>query len=345
MPDPIGVHLVGSVPFASAHEVFTKAVELLPGRLATLSDGETGQRSTFVLWQETVFPDEVRRFPSKHTAASPPSFECRLEHIGSLGYFEAAISSYQVFRKLRDTGVIPENIRFQICLPTPLNPVCLLVDEKWQNKVLPLYEARLIEDIERIQENIAESDLAFQFDMPCEFGFLEAERGRPASSGFFQPFFGPGTKEFILESVIRLSKSIRPRAHLGFHLCYGDGGHRHFIEPESMHLLVEISNALVRQVEPFHPISWFHMPCPKNRSDFAYYEPLRRLAIGETKLFLGLVHPHDENGTRERIKVAQLAYGKSFGISTECGMGRTPVGDIRSIFTISKAVSSLYTIP
>ena len=36
---------------------------------------------------------------------------------GKLAYSRAAISSYEVFRRLRDEGVVPEGVRFQAAIP------------------------------------------------------------------------------------------------------------------------------------------------------------------------------------------------------------------------------------
>ena len=126
---------------------------------------------------------------------------------------------------------------------------------------------------------------------------------------------------------------------LGFHLCYGDRQHRHFVQPENAGLLVDIATSIVQRIGPQHPMEWIHLPVPKDRSDTAYSDPLKHLDIGNVKLFLGLVHSHDESGTEQRLKAAQAVYPRIFGIATECGMGRTPVEDIESIFTIAKNVT------
>ena len=43
---------------------------------------------------------------------------------------------------------------------------------------------------------------------------------------------------------------------------------------------------------------------------------------GDAKLYFGLVHHDDEDGDRQRIRVAQ-EFIKDFGVGTECGWGRT----------------------
>jgi hypothetical protein len=59
-------------------------------------------------------------------------------------------------------------------------------------------------------------------------------------------------------------------------------------------------------------------------------DPLER---GHTELYLGLVHPNDEEGTKRRIRaVGEAGVEMTFGVATECGLGRTPVGELDSIF-------------
>jgi len=57
-------------------------------------------------------------------------------------------------------------------------------------------------------------------------------------------------------------------------------------------------------------------------------------------LYLGLVHADDHEGTLRRIRTAeQVGLGYAFGVATECGMGRTPAGELDSIFAILEGVS------
>ena len=70
---------------------------------------------------------------------------------------------------------------------------------------------------------------------------------------------------------------VPPNAELGLHLCYGDPGHKHVIEPKDTRLMVDLTNALVAAIK--HPVAWVHMPVPRDRKDDAYFEPLKKSAI------------------------------------------------------------------
>ena len=339
MSQPAHVHLVGSVPFESAEQVFINSTRALPDRLLSIPDGETGPRQAFILWQSFVFPSQV--LSPIHRNGKPlesTDFQCTLDHIKPTKYDEMAIESYRTFCKLRDQGLIPQGVRFQIAVPTPANTITTHVDYAYRERVEPLYEERLMQDLRRLQEAIPAHDLAIQIDAAVEFAYLEYEGGR-LQNPFFKPYFS-SVKEGILERISRLSSAVNQDVQLGFHLCYGDRLHNHFIQPEDAGLLVEIATSLVQKIGPQHPIEWIHLPVPKDRMDTAYFDPLRHLDIGDVKIFLGLVHSHDESGTEQRLKAAQAVYPRIFGIATECGMGRTPVEDVESIFTISKNVTT-----
>jgi hypothetical protein len=65
---------------------------------------------------------------------------------------------------------------------------------------------------------------------------------------------------------------------------------------------------------------------PIERSDEAYFAPLGALELHrETELHLGLLHIRDgDEGAQARIDAARSAGVTSFGIATECAMGRRP---------------------
>src|SRR5262249_15760164 len=138
--------------------------------------------------------------------------------------------------------------------------------------------------------------------------------------GLFPP--PPGDwKGMILDQLAQLGDGVPADVELGYHLCYGDRGHKHFMEPKDTANLVEVANGISERVK--RSIQWIHMPVPRNRSAGAYFAPLRNLKLKpETELYLGLVHLTDGlEGTRKRIEAA-TAVVSDFGIGAQCGMGR-----------------------
>jgi hypothetical protein len=131
----------------------------------------------------------------------------------------------------------------------------------------------------------------------------------------------------------KLGDDVPAGVDLMYHLCYGDQGHRHSVEPSTAALLVEFSNKLTAKIK--RPIALIHMPVPKSRFDDAYYEPLKNLKLqAQTVLALGLVHLTDGvEGTKRRMAVADK-YAKDYAIGTECGFGRRAPETIKPLLDV-----------
>lgn len=96
-----------------------------------------------------------------------------------------------------------------------------------------------------------------------------------------------------------------------------------------------ILDSLTRRVD------WVHMPVPRARADRAYFEPLSKLRLPEqTRLYLGLVHATDGHAGAQRRIAAARGVIDTFGIATECGLGRRPAEQISSLLDLHAAVAA-----
>ena len=335
---PSEVLLVGSIPLGSTSEVFEAVCNALPSRLRCIPDGETAERGNFIAWQHPVFPIELVQprwgggpLPERNTV------QYTVEDLKPTGYDNQAIASYATFCELRAAGSIPPGVRFQVSLPSPFTVVCGFIEPEYCSDIEPLYEERLLQALQRIQESIPASDLSIQWDLPNEIAALEFDCGR-LNDPYWTPYFSP-VKTGILDRLTRLTKAVKADVRLGYHLCYGDLGHVHFAHPVDAQLLVDMANTIMQALDPIHHVSYIHMPVPKDRIDEAYYKPLKSLELNNTALFLGVVHPHDKEGTQKRIETAQKLYSKPFGVATECGIGRCTIKELESILQISASVT------
>jgi SAM-dependent methyltransferase len=229
---------------------------------------------------------------------------------GSLGYADTAIASYREFARLKRDGVVPAHCRFQVCLPTPLAPVSAFVAPEYQAELETVYEAALLDELAQILVAVPADQLAVQWDARAEFALLEG-----LSAAWFSDVRGG-----VLERLLRLARHIPAAVELGFHLCYGDETHGHFVALEDSRKLVEIANALAASL--FRPLNWLHMPAPHVEAE-EYFAPLDALSLqGDTELYLGLLHRDDTvAGALERIAAASR-HIQGFGIATDCGWGR-----------------------
>lgn len=337
---PKGVLLVGSVPGTDAEDVLRRIVPALRGRIRYVSDGETGERNFFIGWQMYKFgaaPEVLSPFGHNGKPADVPVPEDqvkaaaeRLEGM-STDYDTAAIGSYPVFKRLKEEGVIPKDVKFQVCLPSPLTFVAPFIVADYKKAIEPVYERAILRALDNITKSIPKDELAIQWDVPLEFALLEG--------AWVQPWF-TDVKQGILDRWLKLVAAVDSAIDMGFHFCYGDIGHEHFVQPKDMGFMVDMAKGLLTNAG--RRVDWIHMPVPKDRDDAAYFAALKDLqpVKGKTDIYLGLVHSNDLEGTQRRIKAASEVLD-DFGVATECGWGRTSPDEIGSILEISNAVSEV----
>lgn len=332
---PHGVHLVGSVPLFSAEEVFHTVSSILGHRLRRIPDGETGERKDWINWQMKFMsnnPSLEAVYPNDRDYVKRPRFKMISGdiHFDYLGYADIAIDSYAIFARLKEAGIIPAHSRFQVSLPTPLAPVISFIELQDQAEVEPAYVARLFAEIDKIAAAIPQDELALQWDTAIEFALWEE----------VMPSFFTNTKMGILARLIQLGNRVPRGIELGYHLCYGDAGHKHFTQPKDTTNLVEVANAISTGVK--RSVNWIHMPVPRERTDDAYYAPLQHLHLQpETELYLGLIHLTDGvEGARRRIAAAQQRIMVDFGVATECGFGRRPKETVQDLLRIHREIAA-----
>jgi hypothetical protein len=341
------VYLVGSVPMADTATVFEKVSAALGPNLLTLPDGETGERLDWIVWLEKVFKDNPAFELSPETfqlhgrAATHRRYQLKpgaaIENVrfDNLFYADIAQQSYATFAALKRAGKIPAHVKFQIDLVPAHSVIWLFVQEDLQRAIDPVYNDAVLREIDKIAAALPHDDIAIQFDIASAV-FARLERDQPSPYG--------NTKEEMQATfsaiVVRLAEHVPADIDLLFHFCYGDAGHRHVIEPTDMGDMVDYANRLAGQLN--RPITQIHMPVPRDRSDAAYFEPLRRLKLDpKTRLCLGLVHYTDGlEGTKKRLETARQ-FVKDFAIATECGFGRRDPATITELLRIHAEAAKL----
>jgi len=318
---PAGAHLVGSTPCDTAEESFRIAMENLGNHLKRLPDGEVGERDTWIRWQnkrigqsEQMRVSDVENIyvPFRPYEVVPGTTYADDIKFPNLGYGDAAIASYAVFEKLLREGVISGDKRFMVGLPTPLSVAVFYVEPSSRELFEQAYGRALGQELDKILAAIPSDRLAIQWEVVSEFGLLE---------GLMNNHLADNMLDTITTRLARLVDLLPSNVEAGIHLCYGDSGHKHFIEPTDAGHLVDVTNGIAAKVS--RAISWIHMPVPRERDDANYFAPLSGLRLGdETELYLGLVHmTGGVQDTRRRLAAASAVIS-DFGIATECGLGR-----------------------
>ncbi len=324
-----GVHLIGSVALPDTRSVFTTLSSELGPWLKRLPDGETGERGRWIYWQREMLiahPDFelatdipemeltewdgrlLRKVPYVRLKAGRDPAKVKIE----TGYSKAALDSYDAFKKLRAEGNIASGVKFQVCLPTAMATAYQNVAPSSIRDFLAIYEPALLGDLQRIVDGIPHEDLSIQWDICQEVLIYES----------YKPYMHrpDNYKQEIAAELARIGNAVPADVDMGYHLCYGSPADAHLALPKDMGIMVEMVHSFLPALK--RPMNFLHMPVPKDRSDDAYFAPLKALKIpAGCEFYLGLVHYDDAAGDKSRIAAACKVID-TFGISTECGWGR-----------------------
>ncbi|HEY3076989.1 MAG TPA: hypothetical protein VGJ74_17605 [Burkholderiales bacterium] len=315
-----------------AFEVFGNALKRCAHRYP---DGEPGERHNWVLWQAGVLarhPDfEPVKLPDDPRGAiwNITTYGLRAGRraadvtFNDIGYARAALASYRHFERALAAGHLATDAKFQVSLPTAAAFIWFFVAEAAeQASLLPAYERALIDEVRRIAEAVPKERLAIQWDAAVEPIRIERRRLRGPDRRFRDWISEiPDLEVEFSTAIARLCNAVPRGVDCLLHLCYGDFGHKHLLEPSDMRVMVDLSNAVLARLE--RPLELLHMPVPRERHDDAYFAPLAALrSPPSTRLALGLVHYTDGvQGTLRRMATAKK-YAPDFAIATECGLGR-----------------------
>ena len=333
--------LVGSIPLDNSEAVFRTVAKHLGSAASRYPDGETGERTNWVRWQRHLFdsnPDLeltgsrqltgfqdtlVRPFYTLRDGCDPTTLR-----FGEMGYAAKAIESYRVFSRLKAAGAIPAGVRFQVSLPTVVSLLTVFVVLKDRARVEPALEAAMRREVEQMSAAIPADDLAIQWDFCHEV---------VGQDGGIELHFD-NIVENATSRLCRLLDCIPTNVEAGVHLCYGDPGHKHVVEPTDAGTCVDFTTRILA-TSP-RRVTWVHVPIPRGWKSAAFYKPLSALKDAPTQIYLGLVHYTDGvAGTLERIGVARTAL-PTFGIATECGFGRRDPATVPGLLDIHRAAAA-----
>jgi hypothetical protein len=322
--------LVGSLPAASTDEAFRVGAELFGDMVFALPDGETGPRAAWVGYErehlcrpnpdvvvveETASPTGVPR----HAYESPVFgirsgvTELRFERWPRIN---DAIESYRQFQALRDEGVIPPGLRYQVGLPFPPSALNGFKADYAHDYpiVARAYEDLVARELVRLTAAIPADDLAIQWDCAYETQDIEGVLAW-TPEGAWERFAGP---------VTRLTRLIPEEVLVGYHLCYGTFPEWPMYEARDYGVLVRMANFAV--ANSGRRVDWLHLAGPRylRSEDRSFFRPLVDLEPQLARVFLGIVLPIDGVPGLRRRQATAARYLKDFGVAMYCGFGRQP---------------------
>lgn len=321
------LHFVGSVPLADAESVFSALSSELGPYLRRIPDGETGERARWIVFQQRL----LQQHPAMEVDPTQPPLPVRQSdgtvfreiHLLRLksdidpedltfdtGYDRAALAGYEVYKRLRQQGVIPAHVRYMFALPTPLATGFMYVSPAGRERYVRVYERSLMKALDTLLASIPHDELSIQFDVCQEVLMFE----------HYFPVRAPDYKETIFRQFGRLAAAVPEDVELGFHLCYGSPGDQPLLRLPDAGVLAELMNGIDQFVQ--RPVQFIHIPVPKSATE-EFFAPLKRWRRpASTWLYLGLLQHEDVAGDQRRIAAARRVQD-AFGVAAECGFGRT----------------------
>jgi methionine synthase II (cobalamin-independent) len=327
---PDSVYLVGSIGLDSTDEIFRTVGKLLGRRLKRVPDGEVGPRRLWATFQYPLLrsspflqPDPsgalraTSNIPLLALADGVTADEIRF---GELGYAREARASYLDLQTAKKRGDFPEDVRLQVCMPTPFGVIYAFGAPKDVVEIEKAYEKAMIAEVRALCDAIPHEHLCIQWDFCHEMIALD---GQPQT---WFPSEGASQND-IMARMKRICAQVPDDVELGIHICYGDFGAKHYFEPKDAGRMVDVTNDIARVVD--RHIDYVHFPVPVNRTDREYFMPFKDLTLDpKTEIYLGLVHLADGvDGVIRRIETAR-EFVPRFGIATECGIARARKPDI-----------------
>ena len=325
--------LVGSLPADSADSALRSAAEFFADLVFALPDGETGPRAAWVGYErerlvrpnpdvvvvkETESPTGIPRhaYETPVFGIRPGVTELRWD---SWPRIDDAIAGYRVFSALREEGVIPAHLRFQVGLPFPSSALNgFKADFAADYPVAErAFEDLVARELNRLTAAIPPADLAIQWDLAYETQDLEGVLAW-TGEGAWERFAGP---------VTRLTRLIPEEVLVGYHLCYGTFPEWPMYEARDMGLLVRMGNFAV--ANSGRAVDWLHLAGPRylRSEDRSFFRPLVDLEPGDARVFLGIVLPIDGVAGLQRRHATASRYLSDFGVAMYCGFGRQPGAD------------------
>ena len=356
--------MIGSVPSETAEETFRLLGPSIGHLLAGITHGEPGYRNMWVVFNaphvyepnpdititnkpkpnrdKTVFKDA--NIPDWLPTSWEEMWCCKVNdgveevRFETIHYADFAVECYATFRKLREEGVIPEGARYQVNFPFPEDFTRWCTET---NRDFEIMNRAIVDVVGRevtaLVKAIPHEDLIVQWDVCWEVFACDADDylGRKplhwkAEGDPYERFGG---------YMEQLSPLVPETVPLGMHLCYGDLEHSHMIEPKDLGVTTRMANLAVERAG--RRFDYVQMPVPRNRNDDDYFAPLKDLNIGDTKLYIGLVHLTDgTEGTLNRLKTFRKHYSGNYGVATECGWGRRKKETMPDLLKVHKEVAA-----
>jgi hypothetical protein len=315
---PAHVHFNGSVNLPDAESVMREIARRIPSGVRRIPDGETGERGNWIFFQ-------LDRFLQSPSLVPAPPVDTAAEGYAQIPQVRLADGAEPAGVRWPDPGYADAYLESYAIFAALRGQGVIAGDTRFQVQ----YPTPLA--------SIGVFVVPEQRDVAVEFGILEESFG-PGGSQAFDP---------VVAGLARYVDRVPAAVPVGLHLCYGDYGHRHFAQPESLAMQIRVLNAVVAATA--RAVSFVSFTVPQSRHDQGYLAALGELkADPDTELNFSLVpyHPARQGPaiTGDQIQQIDAALtaspsgSRGWGICTECGMGRVRSEEITGLLDLHREI-------
>lgn len=295
------------------------------GYLRTLPDGETGERSNWVVHiieGLRSHPDlELDREGDWSDYGHTPRLKVRQGHtlLGAsldFGHVAAFEQTFPLFQRLR-AEQNRQDLTFQVGIPGDLDMGIFSLGPVGGLRHRRAFTEATAREIREIHARGGD-DVLVQLEVPAELVFV-ARAPRRLQAVVAAP---------LARGIVRLVQAAPEGVRFGVHLCLGDLQHQALGRMRDLSPLVALAGALARRWPAGRPLEYVHTPLaagaeppPRNAS---FYDPLTRLRLPEGARFIaGFVHEGCTPDQQRRIlSLVEDRLGHQVDVATACGLGR-----------------------
>jgi len=330
-PGPRKAHLVGSLAASDGRQAMELSLEVLGDQLDGLPDGETGERSRWIIHLLEALrnhPDLAVKKDGDWSSYRQclifklkPGHRLRSQTL-RFGYADAFSESWPVFEELRSRAGRP-HLAFQQGVPGDLDLAISVFGRRGFVHRRPFTEATLREI--RAIHQLAHGDVVFQIEVPFALVFVAKKRRlQPVMAGF------------MARGIAKLGRRSPPGTRFGIHLCLGDMNHKALLRMQDAQPLVLLANAIVRHWPTSASLEYIHAPfaaaAVPPSTDERWYAPLQHLSLPTSIRFIaGFAHEDQSLEEQRRIlDMIERHFRRNVDISTSCGLGRRSPEDARA---------------
>ena len=203
-------------------------------------------------------------------------------------------------------------------LPAPHSAIDGFFEDNSQwPELYAAYVEGIRREIAKALEVIPADDLVIQWDAAWEF--VDMAMGDRNYFAFWPKLSAEEKFQRHAEQLDELWQGIPDETLLGYHWCYGTWGGWPMTAMADLDLCVRMSNEAKKRTG--RRLDYVHMPVVR-QPDEAFFAPLDNLDVGDTKVFLGIVHHTDGIEDFRRRRDLARKHLTDFGIGSVCGYGR-----------------------